>query len=163
MSATLDCTARRHVEEPAGPTRREVAEKVALFNALHSRWASCQWIAGRLGVPVRTLYQWVHRERTLIANSPWPEPVARFLETPEGLEFLHRLFAAAHLVFVQASDCGLRNLSWFLKLSGLDAFIAPSYGAQQAVAEEMESLLVRFGEEEDQRLGASMPPREITL
>ena len=89
--------------------------------------------------------------------------MARFLETPEGLDFLHRLFTAAHLVFVQASDCGLRNLGWFLQLSGLDEFIAPSYGAQQAVAEEMESLLVRFGEEEDQRLAASMPPREITL
>jgi hypothetical protein len=89
--------------------------------------------------------------------------VTRFLETPEGLDLLHRLFTAAHLVFVQASDCGLRNLGWFLKLSGLDTFIAPSYGAQQAVAEEMESLLVQFGEEEDQRLAASMLPREITL
>jgi hypothetical protein len=89
--------------------------------------------------------------------------VARLLETPEGLDFLHQLFTAAHLVFVQASDCGLRNLGWFLQLSGLDEFIAPSYGAQQAVAKELESLLVRFGEEEDQRLAASMPPREITL
>jgi hypothetical protein len=85
------------------------------------------------------------------------------LESPEGQDFLHRLFTAAHLVFVQASDCGLRNLSWFLRLGGLDAFIASSYGAQQAVAEKMESLLVRFGEEEDQRLAASMTPRAITL
>ena len=114
-------------------------------------------------MPARTLYHWVRREWMLIRNSPWPQPVAQFLETPEGLDFLHRLFTAAHLVFVQASDCGLRNLGWFLKLSGLATFIASSYGAQQAVAEEMELLLVRFGEEEDQRLGASMSPREITL
>ena len=96
-------------------------------------------------------------------NSSWPEGVARFLETPDGLDFLHRLFTAAHLVFLQANDCGLRNLSWFLHLSGLDEFIAPSYGAQQAVAEEMESLLIRFGQEEDGRLAAQMPPRKITL
>jgi hypothetical protein len=89
--------------------------------------------------------------------------VAGFLETPEGLDFLHQIFTAAHLVFVQASDCGLRNLCWFLQLSGLDAWIASSYGAQQVVAEEVESLLVRFGEEEDQRLAVSMPSREITL
>jgi hypothetical protein len=89
--------------------------------------------------------------------------VAHFLETPGGLGFLHRVFAAAHLVFVQANDCGLRNLSWFLRLSGLDEFIAPSYGSQQAVAEEMESLLIRFGQEEHERLAAQMSPREITL
>jgi len=163
MSATLDCTARCCPEKSTAPSRREVAEKIAQFDALDSPWTSCRRIAGQLDVPARTLYHWVRRERTLIENSSWPEPVTRFLETPEGLDFLHRLFTAAHLVFVQAGDCGLRNLCWFLELSGLDAFIAPSYGAQEAVAEELESLLVRFGEEEDQRLAASMPPREITL
>src|SRR4030042_1322258 len=34
---------------------------------------------------------------------------------------------------------------------------------EQVVAEEMESLLIRFGQEEDQRLAAQMPSREITL
>jgi hypothetical protein len=163
MSATLDFTARCWPTRRPAPSRREVAEKVAEFERLDSHWTSCRRIAGELDVPARTLHHWVQRERTLIENSPWPKRVARFLETPEGLDFLHRLFTAAHLVFVQASDCGLRNLGWFLKLSGLDDFIAPSYGAQRAVAEEVESLLVRFGEEEDRRLAASMPPREITL
>jgi len=163
MSATLDCTAQCHATKPPALSRRKVAEKIAKFDTLSSPWNSCRQIAGQLNVPPRTLYHWVRRKRTLIANSPCPKPLARILETPEGLDFLHRLLTAAHLVFVQASDCGLRNLCWFLKLSGLDAVIACSYGAQQAVAEEMESLLVRFGEEEDQRLAAVMPPREITL
>jgi hypothetical protein len=163
MSATIDCTARCCPKEPSAYSRRGVAEKIIQFDTLDSPWISRHRIAGQLEVPARTLHHWVHRERTLIANSSWPKGVARFLETPEGLDFLHRLFTAAHLVFVQASDCGLRNLSWFLYLSGLDEFIAPSYGAQQVVAEEMESLLVRFGEEEDRRLAALMPPREITL
>ncbi|MGO9110915.1 MAG: hypothetical protein ACLP9L_16970 [Thermoguttaceae bacterium] len=70
---------------------------------------------------------------------------------------------AAHLVFVEANDCGLRNLSWFLKLSRLSDFVASSYGAQQAVAEELESLLIRFGQAEDSRLAEQMPAREITL
>ena len=90
-------------------------------------------------------------------RSSWPHDVARFFETPHGLDFLERLLTAAHLVFVQANDCGLRNLSWFIELSGLDQFIAPSYRAQQAVAEEVESLLIHFGQEEGQRLGAQMP------
>ena len=163
MDATLDCTARCCPQEPPAWSRRGVAEKMAQFETLDSPWTSSRQIAGQLDVPARTLHYWVRRERTLIENSSWPKPVAQFLETPEGLDFLHRLFTAAHLVFVEANDCGLRNLSWFLDLSGLDEFIAPSYGAQQAVAEEMESLLIRFGQEEDQRLAESMPPREITL
>ena len=145
----LDCTAQVCPRKTAAPSRREVAEKIAQFDTLDSPWTSCRQIAGQLDVPARTVYHWVRRERTLIENSSCPKSVARFLETPEGLDFLHRLFMAAHLVFGQAGDCGLRNLGWFFKLSGLDVFIASSYGAQQAVAEELESLLVRFGEEED--------------
>ncbi len=163
VDAVLDCTVASCPQEPPLLSRRGVAEKMAQFEALDSPWTSHRRIAGELDVPPRTLQYWIRREWALIENSSWPEGVARFLETPDGLDFLHRLFTAAHLVFLQANDCGLRNLSWFLHLSGLDEFIAPSYGAQQAVAEEMESLLIRFGQEEDGRLAAQMPPREITL
>ncbi len=163
MDATLDCTVSACRSESPTWSRRGVAEKMAQFEALDSPWTSCRQIAGQLGVPPRTLHHWVQRDRALIGSSSWPKSVAHFLETPGGLDFLHRIFAAAHLVFVQANNCGLRNLSWFLHLSGLDEFIAPSYGAQQAVAEEMESLLIRFGQEEHQRLAEQMPPREITL
>ena len=163
MSATPDCTPQGCPTKPTACSRREVAEKIAEYDALDSPWTSCRQIAKQGGVPARTLCHWVWRKRTLLKNSPWPEAVTWFLETPEGVDFLHRLFTAAHLVFVQAGDGGLRNLTWFLQLSDLDVFIASSSGAQQAVAQEVESLLVRFGEEEDQRLAAGMSPREITL
>jgi hypothetical protein len=163
MDATLDYTTRCFPQEPTAWSRGGVAEKMAQFEALDSPWTSQHQIAGQLDVPARTLHYWIHRERALIESSSWPNNVAKFLETPDGLDLLHRLFTAAHLVFVQANDCGLRNLSWFLQLSGLDEFIAPSYGAQQVVAEEMESLLIRFGQEEKQRLADQMPRREITL
>ena len=136
---------------------------MARFQGLSSPWTSPRRIAGQLNVPARTLNHWIHRERTLVADSSWPERTVRFFETPEGTEFLHRLLTAAHLVFVEANDCGLRNLGWFLKLSHLSEFVASSYGAQQAVAEQLESLLIRFGQEEDSRLAAQMPVREITL
>jgi hypothetical protein len=73
------------------------------------------------------------------------------------------LVTAAHLVLRTTNDCSLRNLGRFLQLSGLDAFIAPSWGAGQTVAEAMESLPSRFGQEEDQPLARPMPSREITL
>src|SRR5208283_4171508 len=96
-------------------------------------------------------------------SSSWPDDVARFFQTPAGLDFLHGLVTTAHLVFVQANDCGIRNLCSFLELSGLAEFVSSSYGAQQAVAQEMETLLVTFGQGEDQRLAASMPAREIAF
>jgi len=163
MDAALDCTVSASLRESSTWSRRGVAERMAQFEALDSPWTSCRRIAGQLDVPPRTLHYWVQRERALIGSSSWPKGVAHFLETPGGLDLLHRVFTAAHLVFVQANDCGLRNLSWFLHLSSLDEFIAPSYGAQQAVAEEMESLLIRFGQEERERLAGQMPRREITL
>ncbi len=163
MDATLNCTNRNSPRERRRQSRREAAEEVARFEELDSPWVSRAQIARELGVPARTLCYRIRRKRSVMRRSSWPHDVARFFETPHGLDFLERLLTAAHLVFVQANDCGLRNLSWFIELSGLDQFIAPSYGAQQAVAEEVESLLIHFGQEEGQRLGAQMPPRTITV
>jgi len=139
------------------------AAKMEEFWQLDSASTSCCQIAGQIGVPARTLSHWVGRHRRLARQGPWAEDVVRFLESPHGLEFLHQVWTALHLVFVQANDSGIRSATWFLQLSGLDQFIAPSYGAQQAVAEQMESLLIAFGKEEDRRLAEQMPPRQITL
>ena len=143
--------------------RETVAQKLAHFDELDSPWTSQNQIAGVIDVPRTTLQYWLHQRETLLQNSGLPPEVVGFFESPLGLAFLHQLVTAAHLVFVQANDCGIRNLCWFLELSQLDAFVAASYGAQRKVAEEMESLLVAFGQEEHQRLGAQMQPVEITL
>jgi hypothetical protein len=149
-------------EQPVSP-RVMAAEAVEQFERLDSPWTSCSEIARRLDVADSTLRHWVYTRRRQIADSQWPARTVEFLESPEGLAVLHRMITAAHLVFVQANDCGIRNLCAFLKLSGLDEFIASSYGAQQTVAQQVESLLIAFGEQEDQRLAAGMPPREISV
>lgn len=86
-----------------------------------------------------------------------------FFESPRGLDFLHRLLTAIHLVFGQSHDGGIRGICWFLELSGLDRFIAPSYGSQQKVASVVEKLIGQFGRDEDQRLAEQMPHRDIAL
>ena len=83
-----------HRPPPAGGGENRPVREIGLALDLLSR---------ELDVPARTLRHWVQRERELIENRPWPEPAARFLETPEGLDLLHRVFTAAHLVFVQAA------------------------------------------------------------
>lgn len=70
---------------------------------------------------------------------------------------------ALHLVFGQSHDSGIRSICWFLELSQLDTFIAPSYGSQQKVAAQVEQFIGQFGQEEDRRLGQQMPKRNITL
>jgi len=66
------------------------------------------------------------------------------------------LLVALHLVFGQAHDSGIRSIGWFLELSRLDRFIAPSYGSQQKMASQVEQLIGQFGQEEDKRLGQQM-------
>ncbi len=126
-------------------------------------WQSRRQVARRLGVPDSSFRYCLRTHDHRCQDSHGPAALVRFLETPEGLAFLHRLLAAVHLVFVQANDCGLRNVGWFLELTGLDEFLPSSYGAQQAFARQMETLLAEYGREEDQRLAAQMPPREISL
>jgi hypothetical protein len=166
-SQTVDATS--HCNQFTSPCkrtpydRRAVAENLERFRELDSPTTSCAQIARRLEVPERTLSYWVRRQRARIRRGPCPEKVVQFFDSPEGVDVLRMLLTAAHLVFVQGNDCGIRNLCSFLKLSRLDHFVASSYGAQRALAEQIESLLVRFGEEEDRRLAASMPPQQITL
>ncbi len=73
------------------------------------------------------------------------------------------MLVALHLVFRHAHDSGIRSISWFLELSQLDRFIAPSYGSQQKVASQVERLIGQFGLEEDKRFGPQMPRKSITL
>ena len=163
MDTPLDCTACVFEQEPPVSPRFVATEAVSQFDRLDSPWTSCSRIARQLEVPDSTLRYWLRKRWNRMTQSRWPPQVVHFLDSPDGLAFLHVLLTAAHLVFVQTNDCGIRNLCWFLELSGLNEFIAPSYGAQRAVAQQMESLLITFGEEEDQRLAAQMPPREISV
>ena len=163
MDTTVNFTLVVSQQEQLVSPRLVAAEAVEHVERFGSPWTSCSEIARRLDVPDSTLRHWLRTRWHRMKQSQWPDNTVRFLESPEGLSVLHRLLTAAHLDFVQANDCGIRDLCAFLEHSGLDEFIASSYGAQQAVAHQMECLLVQFGTEEDQRLAAGMPPREISV
>jgi hypothetical protein len=115
-------------------SRQQIAERLDAFEAMDSPWISHARIARFLDVPRTTLEYWLKQRESLRRESNLPGEVIDFFESPIGLAFLHQLIGAAHLVFVQANDCGIRNLCWFLELSRLNTFVAASYGAQHAVA-----------------------------
>ncbi len=149
-------------ESQPEPTRRwnrlESAERVDRFETAQDQGISQRVFAESEGVPRSTLRHWLDRKAGLDASPT----VVGFFESAAGLAFLHRLVAAAQLVFVQVGPGGIRPLGRFLELSGLDAFVASSYGSQHSVSTEMEAPILAYAQEQRAELGAQMSPRQIT-
>ena len=76
---------------------------------------------------------------------------------------MHRLVVAIHLVCTEVGACGIRLVCLLLTLSGLDRFVAASYGAQQQVNRQVEEAIVTYRHEESARLAQDMPAKDITL
>ena len=125
-----------------------------------SRTPSQRQFARDIGVPRSTLGHWL-RHRCPVEADLEPALVA-FLDSPTGYRFLRRLVAALHLVFHLAGNSGLRPLGGFLKLTQLDRFVAPSFGAQQALAVRLQDMLITYADEQTQHLATNMPPKNIT-
>ncbi len=111
------------------------------------------------GIARSTLAYWDQRRNSHSVT----QETARFLESPDGLSFLHTLICALHLVFQQAGTCGVRPICDFLALTNLDSFAAASYGSQYRFSLEVQQALSQFGEEEKDRLGEQMERREISV
>src|SRR3954454_14529227 len=139
-----------------GWSRSHVAELVSQFEASHS---SQRAFAQQVGIPRSTLQHWLKRKQALDAD---PALVA-FFESPTGLAFLHRLVGACHLTFTQQGTCGLRLVGAFLRRSGLDLFVASSFGSQQAIARQLEHVLLDYGARQRSALASQMTPKRITV
>jgi hypothetical protein len=115
--------------------------------------------AHQTGVPRSTLQHWLRQ-----AQHPDLEPeLVAFFESPVGYRFLRRLLLALHLVFHLAGPAGLRLLCRFLEQTGLDRFVAASFGSQQALAVRLQAQLIAYADQEKQRLGVAMPSKKITV
>jgi Family of unknown function (DUF6399) len=120
---------------------------------------SARQFAREHDLPPSTLQYWSRRQRGLA-----PDPVlAAFLDSPSGLTFVHQLGTAAQLVFCLQGPCGLRLLSAFLRLAGLDRVVAASLGSCHARQVQLEQAVVTFAQEQRQHLATGMAPREITV
>jgi hypothetical protein len=170
MQAIEKCPQTVDVQDstPSRSTRRSWPRQVASAkqeqaDRLDSPWMPVRQIAEVLNVPRSTLQDWRKQKQQLLQHSGLPLQVVEFFESSAGLSFLHQMLAAAHLVFGQVNNAGIRSICTFLELSGLHHFVAASYGSQQAAAEEIENQIVQFGQQEDQRLADQMQPRDISV
>lgn len=141
--------------------RLKIAHKMAALEAAQylNPEASRRELATTLGIPESTLRYWEQRTDKIEA----PEEVVAFFESPAGVLFLHRLVLAAQFTMGFVTPTGVRNICQFLELSGLSPFVASSYGSQRKMVLKMEEAIIDFGKEEEKRLTANMPQKDITL
>jgi hypothetical protein len=147
---------------PASQPRWDRFERAALFaqyRELQTQGMSERQAAKELNVPRTTLQAWRLWHDTL---DICPH-VAAFFQSGPGLAFLHRLVIAFHLVCIEVGACGIRLVCLFLNLTGLNRFVAASYGAQQHVNRQIEEAMVVYRQDETARLAQDMPPKDLTV
>ena len=139
--------------------RFERADLFEQYRELRTQGISERQAAKELKVPRTTLQAW----RLWHDSLDMCPHVADFFQSGPGLAFLHRLVIAFHMVCVEVGACGIRLVCLFLHLTGLDRFVAASYGAQQQVNLQVEQAIVAYGQTEPPRLAKDMPPKDLTV
>jgi len=139
--------------------RFERADLFEQYRQLRTQGVSERQAAKALKVPRTTLQAWRIWHDTL---DMCPH-VAEFFQSGPGLAFLHRLVIAFHLASVEVGACGIRIVCLFLNLTGLDRFVAASYGAQQRVNAQVEHAMADYRQSETARLAKDMPEKDITV
>src|SRR5499427_2333570 len=137
----------------------ERADLFEQYQELRTQGISERQAAKALQVPRTTLQAWRLWHDTL---DICPH-VAEFFQSSPGLAFLHRLVLACHLIYVEVGACGIRLVCLFLHLTGLNRFVASSYGAQQQVNCQVEHAIVDYRQSETARLAKDMPHKDLTV
>lgn len=140
--------------------REQVVQGCTAFQAGRAEGRSQVELAEELGVPRATLRDWDARQKRLSGQA---SGATAFFESEEGLEWLHRICLAAHLVLVFEPQTGIRAVCMFLELSGLSMFVGSSYGVQQKIAAQIETETIAYEAAQEKRLVPQMPKREVSL
>ncbi len=86
-----------------------------------------------------------------------------YWESPEGQALLRRLVTILHVVLTLCNPCGVEQVCQVLRLSGLDRWVAASYGVHQRYNTQLVAAVKEYAKEQTQTLGTSMPLRRITI
>jgi cob(I)alamin adenosyltransferase len=159
VGTVIQAKPQRNPESQPRWDRFERAELFAQYRELRTQGSSERQAAKELKVPRTTLQAWRMWHDTL---DICPH-VAEFFQSGPGLAFLHRLVIAFHMVCVEVGACGIRLVGLFLHLTGLNRFVAASYGAQQQVNVQVEQAMVTYHHDETARLANGMPQKDLTV
>jgi hypothetical protein len=124
-------------------SRPLIADKVVAFYVLsnlerHKKTA--REAASILEVPNSTMQAWRAQKHASLGSAEWEE----FFLRPSGAKLLQRCVMAAHQV-THYGPSGIQGLQEYLRLSGLDHFVASSNGALQVFTERYEEHIIAFG------------------
>src|SRR5204862_3072185 len=139
--------------------RCERADLFAQYREWRTQGISERQAAKELKVPRTTLQAWRIWHDTL---DICPH-VADFFQSGPGMAFLHRLVVAFHMVCVEVGACGIRLVCLFLNLTGLNRFVAASYGAQQQINVHIEQAIADYDHTETPRLAKAIPKKDLTV
>jgi hypothetical protein len=139
-------------------SRLERAEKLEKAAVRLAAGPPQRQVAEGLGLARSTLQDW---SRPVAAGAA-PAALAAWVETPEGVRWLHQLVLAAHFTITLQGGAGIRVVCQFLELSGLSAFVGTSYGAHQGLNVALEEAVVAVEDEQRAALARDMPHRQIT-
>jgi uncharacterized protein DUF6399 len=153
-----DIPQRNHRSQPRWD-RFERADLFEQYRALRTQGISERQAAKELKVPRTTLQAW-RMWHDGLDSCPH---VAEFFQSGPGLAFLHRIVIGFHLVCVEVGACGIRLACLFLCLTGLDRFVAASYGAQQQINVHIEQAIVDYAHTETPHLAKAMPHKDLTV
>ena len=159
MGIVIQDQQQRNSEGQPRWDRCERADLFEPYRELRTQGISERQAAKEIKVPRTTLQAWRVWHDTL---DICPR-VAEFLQSGPGLAFLHRIVIAFHLVCVEVGACGMRLVCLFLHLTGLNRFVAASYGAQQQVNMPIEQAIVDYDQTEPPRLAKAMPHKDLTV
>ncbi len=139
--------------------RAEAAKRLELFDEARKLGTSQRAAAQVADIPCSTIRDWdKRRQRPHLSKK-----TASFLETPEGYAFLCRVFMAALFVITLRCGGGIRAVCEFLRLSGLDDYVGPSFGSVHNISVNMEEDIIALGERQRSELGKNMKEKEITI
>jgi hypothetical protein len=159
MGTVIQSKPRRNDDRTPRWDRTRRAELFDQYRDLQAQGLSLRQAAKALDVPRSTLQAWRAYQESLDEH---PAVVAFFHSAP-GLAFLHRLVLGIPLVCTEVGACGIRLVCLLVKLTGLDRFVAASYGAQHQGNRQVEEAIVAYRREESARLAKDMPAKDLTL
>ena len=158
MRTVIQDKQQSNEERPPRWNRARRAELFEQYCDLQGQGFSQRQASWPLDVPRTTLPAWRAYQERLDEH---PAGVA-FFHSPPGQAFLHRLVLGIHLVCTEVGACGMRLVCLLLQLTGLDRFVAASYGAQHQINRQMEEAIVAYRREESARLANDMPATDLT-
>ena len=151
------------VDVPRCPKPRHdrlvVAAKVINFDKARAEATSQRQFALGEGVARSTLQGWVTRRERIEAK---PSVVA-FCESPDGVEFIHGIYAAALYTFTKDGPDGIRRMQAFVKASPLSPFVASSFGAIQKSSKIMDGNILTYDAEQTAIMGKVMQPKKVSV